>query len=79
MAEAHLHLDMGRGDLDSGHCCKGTCGMMEQQDPEVPQCPSTTDPWIMPLDTAELPLGCPGISASPHHQLSLPELSSAFW
>lgn len=44
---------------DSGHCLKGTCGVMEQQDPEVPQCPSTTDPWRVPLDTAELPLGLP--------------------
>lgn len=41
----------------SGHCWKGTCGVMEQQDPEVPQCPSSTDPWTMPLDTAEPPLG----------------------
>lgn len=44
---------------DKGHCWKGTGGVMELQDPEVPQCPSTTDPWTVPLGTAELPLGLP--------------------
>lgn len=59
---------------DSGHCWKGTCGVTEQQDPEVPQCPSSLDnalghSWAFPGAV---------LGAASSHQLSFLSCQAPF-